>query len=44
VRTAAELGIIPVGYSDRGLKNHGARMVIEKFEELEPEVLVGLCR
>jgi len=44
VRTAAELGIIPVGYSDRGLEDHGARMIIEKFEGLEPEVLVELCR
>lgn len=44
IEAARELGLIPIGFQNKDLVNHGARLVIEKFKDLDLEVLIRLCR
>ncbi len=44
IMAARDLGIIPVGFRQKDLINYGARLVIEDFKQVDPEVLIGLCR
>ncbi len=43
IRAALEAGVIPVGYKDKRLLGYGARLVIESFRFVDPEVMLGLC-
>lgn len=43
ILAAKELFIIPVGYRHRSLLDYGARIVIESFENIKPEVFQELC-
>lgn len=43
ILAARELGVIPVGFREKGLLDYGARLVIDDFKGSDPEVLVELC-
>ncbi|PWV37781.1 MAG: hypothetical protein DJ555_00470 [Desulfurococcaceae archaeon] len=43
IEAARELGLIPIGFQNKDLVGYGARLVIERFRDLDPGVLINLC-